>query len=99
MAPNVFYEITLYNLPLISPKKYFPTIQDLTEFNTAHNRRLATLPMDENTPTNELSRKRRRSGSGVTFAEGEIIINPGKYSYLIKSVYSHDFSWLIVRFM
>ena len=54
--------------------------QDLTEFNTAHNKRLASVGLDESAgslgPLSKLKRK-RRSSHGVGFRDVEDIINPG----------------------
>lgn len=55
--------------------------QDLTEFNTAHNKRITSLGIEEGSTNlagvTSLKRKRRASSS-VAFREGEEIINPGK---------------------
>jgi len=52
-------------------------LDDLTEFNTAHNRRISTLPMDEANITSPLTMKRRKSSVSVSFtSEEDIIINP-----------------------
>lgn len=54
--------------------------QDLTEFNTAHNKRITSLGIEEGSANlagvTSLKRKRRSSLS-VAFREGEEIINPG----------------------
>ena len=54
--------------------------QDLTEFNTAHNKRITSLGIEEGGNNlggvTSLKRKRKRSLS-VAFREGEEIINPG----------------------
>lgn len=48
-------------------------LDDLTEYNTAHNRRLAKLRMEEGPmPVNTLKRKR----SSVRFDKNDVIINP-----------------------
>lgn len=49
-------------------------LDDLTEFNTAHNRRISTLPMDEANLVNPM--KRRKSSSNVQFDSEETVINP-----------------------
>ena len=51
--------------------------QNLTEFNTAHNRRITALAdLPETAPTPKLKRRR----AGVRFNEDEEVINPGNYS-------------------
>jgi len=64
--------------------------QDLTEFNTAHNKRISSLGIEEGSANlagvTSLKRKRRSSLS-VAFREGEEIINPGnKYFYYNATV-------------
>lgn len=54
--------------------KILLTPQNLTEFNTAHNKRVATLPLEDITP--KFPRRKRKS---VAFAEDEEIINPGDF--------------------
>ena len=49
-------------------------IQNLTEFNTAHNRRIAVMGDIPDVPQNPLKRKRRVAH--VRFNEEEDIINP-----------------------
>ncbi|KAJ8290204.1 hypothetical protein GJAV_G00009900 [Gymnothorax javanicus] len=50
-------------------------LENLTEFNTAHNKRISTLTIEEGTL--ELQRpKRRRKSSRVSFNEDDEIINP-----------------------
>ena len=56
----------------------------MTEFNTAHNRRLATLPIDDAAPLSA-TRKRSRSSHSVSFSTEDEIINPG--------------NWLIINYM
>jgi len=52
-------------------------LDDLTEFNTAHNRRISTLPMDEANIVSPLTMKRRKSSVSVTFSsEEDTVINP-----------------------
>lgn len=43
----------------------------MTEYNTAHNKRITTLPVDE--PTVKMLKRKRKS---ISFHEEEIIINP-----------------------
>eukprot|EP00111_Clytia_hemisphaerica_P011018 TCONS_00032297-protein len=47
-------------------------LHDLTEFNTAHNRRISTLPIDEG----NLNQSRKRKGCNVSFNNEEEVINP-----------------------
>lgn len=50
--------------------------QNLTEFNTAHNKRISLLTIEEGNL--EIQRpKRKRRNSRVTFSEEDSIINPG----------------------
>ena len=49
-------------------------IQDITQYNTAHNRQISTIGIIE-----EVSRKRHRRCHSVLFADNEEIINPGTY--------------------
>lgn len=50
--------------------------QNLTEFNTAHNKRISLLTIEEGNL--EIQRpKRKRRNSRVTFNEEDSIINPG----------------------
>lgn len=69
-----------YNF-VLSYAIFFGWKQDLTEFNTAHNKRISSLGIEEGstklTGVTSLKRKRRSSLS-VQFREGEEIINPGK---------------------
>jgi nuclear inhibitor of protein phosphatase 1 len=51
-------------------------MQNLTEFNTAHNRRIASVAELVDVP-NPLKRKLKTTH--VTFAEEEEVINPGMY--------------------
>lgn len=52
--------------------------QNLTEFNTAHNKRISLLTIEEGNL--EIQRpKRKRRNSRVTFSEEDSIINPGTY--------------------
>ena len=53
-------------------------VQDLTQYNTAHNRQISTVGIREN----EKPRKHKHRPSSVCFAEEEEIINPGTYCML-----------------
>lgn len=54
----------------------FVSCQNLTEFNTAHNKRISLLTIEEGNL--EIQRpKRKRKNSRVTFSEDDSIINPG----------------------
>lgn len=58
--------------------------QNLTEFNTAHNKRISLLTIEEGNL--EIQRpKRKRRNSRVTFSEEDSIINPGTYQCKIKN--------------
>ena len=52
----------------------------MTEFNTAHNKRISSLGVEEGS-TNLASvaslKRKRKSSLSVAFREGEEIINPG----------------------
>ena len=53
--------------------------QNLTEFNTAHNKRISTLTIEEGNL--DIQRpQRKRKNSRVTFSEDDEIINPGEVS-------------------
>lgn len=71
-SSNINFLLTWFNILFIA---FCILLQDLTEFNTAHNRRIATLPIDEANIVNP--RKRRRSSANVSFSSEEFIINPG----------------------
>jgi len=65
-------------------------LDNLTEFNTAHNRRISMLGITDDTEKRNSNRKRKRRG--VSFNEDEEIINPedidpnvGKFRNLIQS--------------
>lgn len=59
--------------------------QNLTEFNTAHNKRISLLTIEEGNL--EIQRpKRKRRNSRVTFSEEDSIINPGKKRIIIAHV-------------
>ncbi|KAL0173240.1 hypothetical protein M9458_033551, partial [Cirrhinus mrigala] len=50
---------------------------NLTEFNTAHNKRISTLTIEEGNL--DIQRpKRKRKNSRVTFNEEDEVINPGR---------------------
>nr|3V4Y_B Chain B, Nuclear inhibitor of protein phosphatase 1 [Homo sapiens]3V4Y_D Chain D, Nuclear inhibitor of protein phosphatase 1 [Homo sapiens]3V4Y_F Chain F, Nuclear inhibitor of protein phosphatase 1 [Homo sapiens]3V4Y_H Chain H, Nuclear inhibitor of protein phosphatase 1 [Homo sapiens] len=50
-------------------------LDNLTEFNTAHNKRISTLTIEEGNL--DIQRpKRKRKNSRVTFSEDDEIINP-----------------------
>lgn len=51
-------------------------LDNLTEFNTAHNRRISMLGIGEEGDPGGGSRSRKRKKRGVTFNEDEEIINP-----------------------
>lgn len=53
-------------------------MQNLTEFNTAHNKRISTLTIEEGNLDIQRPKRKRRS-SRVSFSEEEEIINPGIY--------------------
>ena len=57
----------------------FVCVQDLTEFNTAHNKRIQSIGIEEPSANIVPSLKRKRSSTAaVHFREGEEVINPGK---------------------
>lgn len=65
-------------------------LDNLTEFNTAHNRRISMLGISDDSEKRSSNRKRKRRG--VSFNEDEEIINPedidpsvGKFRNLIQS--------------
>lgn len=65
-------------------------LDNLTEFNTAHNRRISMLGITDDTEKRTTNRKRKRRG--VSFNEDEEIINPedidptvGRFRNLIQS--------------
>ncbi|XP_077867049.1 LOW QUALITY PROTEIN: nuclear inhibitor of protein phosphatase 1-like [Saccoglossus kowalevskii] len=65
-------------------------LDNLTEFNTAHNKRLGVAGNVEDTGgTTDITRpplKRKRKNSHVSFQDGEEVINPGKGNEPYKSV-------------
>ena len=52
-------------------------LQDLTEYNTAQNRR-PIVTAEEDSSVGSLTKRRRSSSCHVTFKEGEEVINPGE---------------------
>ena len=62
------------NLSLLGLPEGENELDDLTEFNTAHNRRMSTLPMDEMNPMNPLKRRKTTSVSFST--DDDEVINP-----------------------
>ncbi len=62
-------------------------MQNLTEFNTAHNRRITAIgDLNEPVPI-----KRKRKSSHVVFSDEEEIINPGTWEQTQKWLVSVDF--------
>ncbi|XP_003383524.1 PREDICTED: nuclear inhibitor of protein phosphatase 1-like [Amphimedon queenslandica] len=64
-------------------------VDDITQYNTAHNRQISTIGINEEA---SLSRKRQRKSSSVSFNETEEIINPedvdpsvGRFRNLVQS--------------
>lgn len=53
---------------------HFLHVQDLTQYNTAHNRQISTIGISLDEPPRK--RQHRRNAS-VTFCETEEVINPG----------------------
>ena len=51
-----------------------PLVQDLTQYNTAHNRQISMVGISEN----EKVRKRKYRPHSVSFSDSEEIINPGE---------------------
>lgn len=67
-------------------------LDNLTEYNTAHNRRISMLGITDETSTFKKNMKNKRKRKGVQFNEDEIIINPedvdpniGRFRNLIQS--------------
>lgn len=58
------------------------TLQNLTEFNTAHNKRISTLTIEEGNLDIQRPKRKRRS-SRVIFSDEEEIINPGTASVIV----------------
>ena len=54
-------------------------LQNLTEFNTAHNKRISLLTIEEGNLEIQRSKRKRRN-SRVTFNEEDDVINPGNCS-------------------
>ncbi|XP_071807381.1 nuclear inhibitor of protein phosphatase 1-like [Asterias amurensis] len=66
-------------------------LENLTEFNTAHNKRIANVGYEETTPKPERTRKRKSVGH-ISFGEEDEIINPedidpsvGRFRNLIQT--------------
>lgn len=52
-------------------------LNNLTEFNTAHNKRIGIAAVEDSTITPEISRtKRKRKISHVSFSDEDVVINP-----------------------
>ncbi|XP_053687521.1 nuclear inhibitor of protein phosphatase 1 [Sabethes cyaneus] len=67
-------------------------LDNLTEYNTAHNRRISMLGIADETTSFKKNMKNKRKRKGVQFNEDEIIINPedidpsiGRFRNLIQS--------------
>ncbi|XP_055626259.1 nuclear inhibitor of protein phosphatase 1 [Toxorhynchites rutilus septentrionalis] len=67
-------------------------LDNLTEYNTAHNRRISMLAITDETSTFKKNMKNKRKRKGVQFNEDEIVINPedidpsiGRFRNLIQS--------------
>ncbi|XP_058835326.1 nuclear inhibitor of protein phosphatase 1 [Topomyia yanbarensis] len=67
-------------------------LDNLTEYNTAHNRRISMLGITDETTSFKKNMKNKRKRKGVQFNEDEIIINPedidpsiGRFRNLIQS--------------
>lgn len=67
-------------------------LDNLTEYNTAHNRRISMLGITDETGTFKKNMKNKRKRKGVQFNEDEIVINPedidpniGRFRNLIQS--------------
>lgn len=77
VSSEVSNENDTSNLSLLGLPEAENELNDLTEFNTAHNRRISTLPMDEANIMNPLKLKRRKEPVSVIFsADPDEIINP-----------------------
>lgn len=63
---NIFFNILVIS-------HYFVLVQNLTEYNTALNRRIPIIPISL-----EDARRKKRQRGNVAFLEEETIINPGK---------------------
>lgn len=61
---------------LTAPILLFHLFQNLTEFNTAHNKRISTLTIEDGN-LDIVRPKRKRRSSRVSFSEEEEVINPG----------------------
>ena len=53
-------------------------LQNLTEFNTAHNKRVTNVGYEEATAKPERTQKRKSTGN-VSFSEDDKVITPGWY--------------------
>lgn len=67
-------------------------LDNLTEYNTAHNRRISMLGIADESNTYKKNMKNKRKRKGVQFNEDEIVINPedidpsiGRFRNLIQS--------------
>ncbi|XP_062716412.1 nuclear inhibitor of protein phosphatase 1 [Aedes albopictus] len=67
-------------------------LDNLTEYNTAHNRRISMLGISDETSTFKKNMKNKRKRKGVQFNEDEIVINPedidpsiGRFRNLVSS--------------
>lgn len=67
-------------------------LDNLTEYNTAHNRRISMLGIADESSTYKKNMKNKRKRKGVQFNEDEIVINPedidpsiGRFRNLIQS--------------
>lgn len=74
---SIIYSILFHVYVLLTS---MDCLKNLTEFNTAHNKRISTLTIEEGNL--DIQRpKRRRKSSRVSFNEDEEIINPGKQAF------------------
>lgn len=77
------------------PLYFYGSWKNLTEFNTAHNKRISTLTIEEGNL--DIQRpKRRRKSSRVSFSEDEEIINPGKHNFPLNIIYLLEFCYPMV---
>jgi nuclear inhibitor of protein phosphatase 1 len=81
------YEKRQNSITLHNPISYFYSLQNLTEYNTAHNRKISTLGINDAFVAKKGSKRKR-----VHFNEDEIVINPediddsiGKFRNLVQS--------------
>ena len=61
----------------------FLAVQDLTQYNTAHNRQISTIGISTDGP---LRKRQHRRSVSVNFAEDEDIINPGESQIAINYI-------------